>query len=71
VPVPKVVPGTPEVRPIIEPRARREQPRAAADRPAPPVAKSRSASRAFLPQPPAARPPAKDREMLDLFGDPK
>jgi hypothetical protein len=61
---------TPEVRPIVVPPARIEAPVAPADKPAPLVAKSPAPSRPSTPKP-AARPPATDREMLELFGDTK
>jgi hypothetical protein len=69
-PSPPVV-VAPELRPIVVPPAPIDAPRASADKPAPPVAKSPAPSRPSAPKPPSARPPATDREMLDLFGDTK
>ena len=74
---PQLAPLAPEVRPIVEPsRLGREGPAVSEGRPALPVAKSPMASRPSAPRPDAAspssrRPPATDREMLDLFGDTK
>jgi hypothetical protein len=66
-----VAPVAPEVRPIVEPRAGIASPIASAEKPTLAAAKSPAATRGSAAKPPAARPPATDREMLDLFGDTK
>ena len=67
-PVPQV---TPEPRPNVPPAARSESATASAAKPALAVAKSPAPSRPSAPKSPGGRPPATDREMLDLFGDTK
>lgn len=68
---PPAAPVLPEVHPIVVPPARLEAPTTSRDKPALPVAKSPAPSRPLPQKPPVARPPATDREMLDLFGDTK
>ena len=64
---PPVAPIVREVRPIVAPAS--DGPAVSVNKPVLPVAKSPAPARP--PAKPAARPPATDREMLDLFGDTK